>query len=304
MANSPRSHHVNRRRFLKQAAMGIGVASTGLMTVDRAFADTAPEDGFSFGLVTDVHFADVATAGSRHYRDSLDKLGRAVGEFNRRKLPMAVELGDFIDAGPSVEKDLQYLKTIRGVWERFSGSRHFVLGNHCVTALTKEQFLANCGTTVRRSYYSFDTGPFHFVVLDGNFRRDGVSYKPGNFSWTDTAIPPAQLGWLAEDLKAAGERKTIAFIHQNLDREKESVGVKNGPEVRAVLEKPGNVLAVFQGHHHAGGYHKIGGIHYYTLKAMVEGPGAENNAFAVVTIDATGGITVDGFGREADRRLE
>jgi len=54
--------------------------------------------------------------------------------------------------------------------------------------------------------------------------------------------------------------------------------------VRKVLEDSGKVVAVFQGHHHAGSYNLINGIHYYTLAAMCEGPYPENNAYAIVEV--------------------
>ena len=42
-----------------------------------------------------------------------------------------------------------------------------------------------------------------------------------------------------------------------------------------ILHASGKVLAVFQGHHHSGSYSNIAGIHYYTLKALVEGSGPD-----------------------------
>ena len=76
--------------------------------------------------------------------------------------------------------------------------------------------------------------------------------------------------------------------------------MKNAQQVRSILEKSGNVLAVFQGHLHSGGYRRIGGIDYYTLRAMVEQPTAKNNAYAVITLDRSDRITVKGFGRQGD----
>jgi alkaline phosphatase len=174
------------------------------------------------------------------------------------------------------------------------------LGNHCLNAFTKKEFLASCGSKSKRSYYSFDCGDYHFVVLDANFKQDGTPYANGNFSWTDTWIPEPEQEWLKSDLAAAGDKKTIAFLHQNLHDEKNAHGVKNAPDVRRILEEAGNVVAVFQGHDHSGGYVKIGGIRYCTLKAMVEGPASENNSYAVVALDGAGGVRLEGFGRQKD----
>jgi predicted phosphodiesterase len=292
---------VARRQFLKTLARGIGVAGAGLLAPTGAGAALEPgSESFSFGLVSDVHYADAPPRGSRHYRDSLAKLQEAVRTFNQRKVAFVVELGDFVDAGPSKTEELQHLRRIDEVYQGLRARRHYVLGNHCLNAFTKDEFLAASGAPVKKSFYSFDCARFHFVLLDANFRQDGTPYGAGNFAWTDTSIPRPQQQWLAEDLKRASGTKTFLFLHQNLHDEKDPHGVKNAPEVRAVLEAAGNVAAVFQGHMHSGGYVKINGIHYCTLKAMVEGPTLDNNAYAVVTLDASDRLTLEGFGRQGD----
>ena len=132
------SKTLSRRRFLNAVAGGIGIGAAGLSAASRLLA--APEHGagvFSFGLVTDVHYADAPARGSRHYRDSLAKLQEAVRTFNQRKVSFVVELGDLIDAGPSKQKELEHLRTIDEVYQGFRGQRHYVLGNHCLNELTK-----------------------------------------------------------------------------------------------------------------------------------------------------------------------
>ena len=296
--------NLTRRRFLKTAGAGLGLSAAGLLASSEglAAADESAEP-LTFGLVTDVHYADAPTRGSRHYRDSLAKLDQAVGAFNRRKVSFVVELGDFIDAGPSQAEEIQHLRRIDEVYQGLRGPRHYVLGNHCVSKLTKDEFLAHSGARVKRSFYSFDFGPFHFAVLDANFRRDGTPYAAGNFSWTDAWIHPPQQKWLADDLERAGTKKTFLFLHQNLQDETDPHGVKNAPQVRRILEDAGNVVAVFQGHMHSGGYAQIGGVHYCTLKAMVEGPTLENNAYAIVTVQKSGQPTLEGFGRQEGMKL-
>ena len=139
-----------------------------------------------------------------------------------------------------------------------------------------------------------------FGHLDIRFKQDGSPYADGNFSWLDTWIPEPEQQWLKSDLAAASNKKTIAFVHQNLHDEKNAHGVKNAPAIRRILEDAGNVLAVFQGHDHSGGYTKIGGIHYCTLKAMVERRTLDNNSYAVVALDAAGRMKLEGFGRQQD----
>lgn len=286
---------------MRLAATSVGA---GLM------ADRLPEGCLSagepvtgplrFGIITDVHYADADTKGSRYYRDSLAKLRQAVETFNRLDLAFVVELGDFIDAGASKEDELDYLRTADKVYQTFKGNRHYVLGNHCVGALTKQEFLTGCGAKNTQSYYSFDSAGYHFIVLDANFKQDGTPYSAGNFTWTDTGIPETEQEWLRQDLAAAGEKPSIVFVHQNLDDEKDAHGVKNAPEIRRILERSGKVAAVFQGHKHTGGYVRIGGIPYCTLKAMVERPTLENNSYAVAIADGASRLKLEGFGRQED----
>ncbi len=295
--NAPsESRSVDRRRFLRTSAGSI--ATVGLWLAGSDSPAGTDQEPITFGLVTDVHYADIRPAGTRHYRDSLAKLRQAIETFNRRQLPLAIELGDFVDAGPSKEDDLQYLAAAEKIYAEFQGDRHYVLGNHCVTRLSKAEFLAQCKSDQAEPHYSFDRGGYHFVVLDANFKEDGSPYLAGNFDWIDTWIPKPQQEWLAEDLGRAADKKVFVFIHQNLDKEHDPHGVKNAPEVRQILENSGNVAAVFQGHMHTGDHQKIGGIHYVTLRAMVEKPTLQNNAYAIVSVDGHGRITLEGLGKQ------
>ena len=295
---------LHRRRFLKTTAAGLGLGMAGVHAASgKAEAEDDAGKKLIIGLITDVHYADANTRGNRHYRDSLGKLEQAIDDLNRLGASLILELGDFVDAGPSKDREIKFLQEIDRVYRRFNGPRYYVLGNHCLHAFTKTEFLTHCGTEVKKSFHSFDHGGHHFIVLDANFKKDGKTYAAGNFSWTDTWIPDAEQKWLANDLKQAGDRKTFVFLHQNLHDKKDPHGVKNAPQIRRILESAGNVTAVFQGHMHTGGYVKIGGIHYCTLAAMVEGAGLDSNAYAVAQVDDAGHTRLKGFGRQKDVSL-
>ena len=86
----------------------------------------------------------------------------------------------------------------------------------------------------------------------------------------------------------------LVFAHQRLDISGNH-SVRNHADVRQQLEQSGRVLAVFQGHSHHNDHREIGGIHYCTHAAMVEGSGANNNAYSVVDIHDDGTIRIEGF---------
>jgi alkaline phosphatase len=178
---------------------------------------------------------------------------------------------------------------------------HYVFGNHCVGTLTKAEFQAHTGAAAK-SYYSFEEGGIHFIVLDGCFRSDGEPYQRKNFDWTDANIPEAELKWLQQDL-AAVKLPVIVLAHQRLDNA-DKHSLRNAAEVRAALEQSGQVLAVFQGHSHQNAYQQIAGIHYCTLVAMVDVSGLENSGYAMLDIMPDHSLRLHGFRRQATRDLQ
>lgn len=246
------------------------------------------------GLITDLHYADKPDNKDRCYRSSLPKLRQAVEHFNRVSADFAVELGDFIDEGPTLDDETGFARRIDTEFDRFRGERHYVLGNHCVWTLTKSEFLRAC--RARRPYYSFDRANFHFVVLDACYRTDEQPYGRRNFNWTDACIPSAERDWLSDDL-ARTNNKTIVFVHHRLDAD-DHYGIIKRVLVRSILEDSGKVLAVIQGHYHPGDYRRIANIHYLTLTAMVTGSGPDNNAYALLEVYADGSLHLVGHGRQ------
>jgi len=283
-----------RRCFLKNGLLFLSAAATCPATL----LANKP-DSLRIGLLTDLHYADKPAAGSRYYRDTLIKLDDAAQEFSRSDLSFLVELGDLIDAADSVDKELSWLSTINEKFSAISDKRHYVLGNHCVDTLTKEEFLNRAGQ--EKSWYSFDQGDTHFVVLDACFRSDGQPYGRKNFTWTDTLIPPEELEWLRSDLRST-TKHVIVFAHQRLDVSNNH-GVKNNAQVRTILEDSGKVLAVFQGHSHQNDLKEIHGIHYCTLVAMVEGAGRSSSGYSILEVQSDGTLIVTGFINQKSHRL-
>jgi hypothetical protein len=293
---------ITRRTFLRIA---VGM-SLGALSCTPANLSGRSRKPVRFGVVTDCHYADAQPQGTRFYRESLGKLAECVDRMNAEKVDFLIEVGDFKDQNqPGVEdKTLGHLQTIEAAFRRFKGRRYHVLGNHDMDSISKRQFLShveNTGIEAGRSYYSFDAGGLHFVVLDANYRPDGSDYDHGNFDWTSANIPAGELDWLSRDLTACSG-PVVIFVHQRLDGEG-MVFVKNAAQVRRVLQTSKRVLAVFQGHDHDGDYRLMDGIPYYTLKAVVEGHGADNNSYAIVEAHPDRSLTVTGYHRASSMQL-
>ncbi len=259
----------------------------------------APKPMLRVGLITDVHYGEKPSVGTRYYRESLHKLREAVSRFREDRVDFAVEMGDFIDAAPDAATEQQWLQTISQEFANCSQQRHFVLGNHCVQTLTKEEFLGACGA--KAAHYSFDSKGWHIVVLDACYRGDSTPYSMGNFEWIDSDIPEAERQWLESDL-ARADGPAVVLIHQRLDVAQPH-GIRNAAQVREILERSGKVALVLQGHSHKNDLNEIKGIPYCTLAAMIEGSGAENNGYSVMELFTDGSISLRGFRNQASREF-
>lgn len=291
---------INRRVFLKSS--GAALAFAALPSYVRQGSGKV-----RFGLISDSHYADREVSGIRFYRESAEKMKACVDVMNQEKVDFMIHLGDFKDQDPepNEQRTMQYLRDFEAIYAEFEGPRYHVLGNHDMDSLSKLQFqslVENTGIEKSQTYYSFNKGDYHFVVLDACFNPDGSPYDHDNFKWYDANVPQEQLDWLEKDLKDA-KKPTIVFVHQMLeDIENGKHHIKNFAEVRDILESSGKVTAVFQGHKHEERYKLINDIHYYTIYGMVDYSGPENNSFAIVTLDGER-ITIDGYFRVSDLEI-
>ena len=260
-----------------------------------------------FGVVTDIHYADIDPNGARTYRESDDKLAECVQVMNAKGVTFLIELGDFKDQDktPDEARTLGYLQQIESVLAGFKGPRFHVIGNHDTDSLSKAQYLAaapNTDIAPNATSYTFVSGGVRMVVLDASHKSDGTDYDHGNFDWNDSNIDAPQLAWLVKTLTASAE-PTIVFVHQQLDGSG-AYYVKNAAEVREVLEKSGKVIAVLQGHRHEGGFSTINGIPYFTFKGLIEGAGPWNSAYSIVDVMPDLEVRVLGYRRAETRSFK
>jgi hypothetical protein len=289
---------IDRREFVSTTVTLLGAVPFSLLKPTKG--NFKP---IRFGIVTDIHYADRPNPDrtTRYYKESLGKLSECIDLMNQQQVDFLIELGDFKDQGasPKEKETLVFLSTIEKEFRRFKGARYHVLGNHDHDSISKEQFLdkiSNEGYIKASGYYSFDRSSFHFIVLDANYTSEGKAYDHGKFDWTDAHIPKDQLEWLKNDLDS-NKMPAVVFIHHRLDTPPvdKIYCPDNAEVVRKILENAGNVVIAFQGHYHEGGVSRLNNIHYYTLKAVVEGSGPENNNYAIVEIDRDLKVRIKGY---------
>lgn len=207
-----------------------------------------------FGLCTDVHLPTM--------HDSEKRLTAFINRMKLVKPDFILEMGDF----GTPEKQYAYLFDI---WNSFPGDKYHVIGNHEMDGgYSLAQALENLKMT--SPYYSFDKNGFHFVILNGNDKKNAEAKGYKQF------IGPEQVDWLKKDL-AGSKHPVVVFSHQGLHfyhGPDENYGVENYQEIQKIFEDhnaknpAGKVIASFNGHTHTDNCENINGIYYITITSM------------------------------------
>lgn len=322
---------IARRDILKMGAAFTACAAAGVLTGASSAEAKEEKRILRAGIITDMHKTSKADSSTRIYSAATDKMKVFLEAMKKEKPAFVIELGDFVDTLAPGTDPAANLRDMETLFTSFSGPAYHVLGNHDFDNLRREEFLAgvtNTGIEKGKTYYSYDAGDVHCIVLDadytpGKFRPYDMNTPEDTFwTWVDTIIPPQEMDWLKEDLKKT-DKPVLVFSHQTLDRvDEQDHNIKNASAVRALLEESGKVLAVISGHDHQGGYSNIKGIHYVVLNGNVgvndtrtwEATSAEkghglhsDNQFCVLDVTRKGKnytLTFDGYGRQPSYRLE
>jgi 3',5'-cyclic-AMP phosphodiesterase len=250
---------LDRRNFLKTAAVaGAAAALAGTSTLDLA-ADTSAPGAFDFALFTDTHIEPELDA-PHGCEMCFEKVAGLRPEF-------AIMGGDHVyDANAVDEKRAGLVFDLyKKAESRLKMPLYHVIGNHDTFGTAekggiamddprfgKKMFEGRVGPT----HYSFDHKGYHFVMLDS------IQLTPDHM-W-EARIDDAQMKWLEEDLKKAGPKMPVvaathvplvtafpAYAGERYDpaQKYNTLTVANATEVLRAFEGH-NVIAVLQGHLH------------------------------------------------------
>ncbi|ONK77169.1 uncharacterized protein A4U43_C02F3810 [Asparagus officinalis] len=130
---------------------------------------------FSFGVITDVQYADIPDGHSflgvpRFYRHSIQVLQRAAVKWNSLKtLKFSINFGDIIDGFCPKDKSLTAVNNVLDEFDKFNGPVYHMIGNHCLYNLPRDKLipLLKIPSPYGCAYYDFSPSPeYRFVVLD------------------------------------------------------------------------------------------------------------------------------------------
>ena len=297
---------MKRGKLLLTLLLGVAfVASLALIAV----GDDTNTRVVRLGIFADLHAHDTDSPVEGKVMTTYpQRLEACVDAMNAWPADLVIQLGDFVNGNYVMGTPMGNPARIVGIldqadalYAKLDAPRYYVLGNHDVYDLSKEEFLAHTAATA--TFTSFDAGAYHFVILDAQYDKNGEDL--GHAFWVVQGnIPQPEIDWLASDL-AATDKPTIVCVHQRLEVDKDLLSgggpeVLHNMEVQKVMEDSGVVIAVFEGHDHENDHTVINGIHYVEFDQLAD----EDNStpsWALVTLDPQARtITIVGAGDQAD----
>ncbi|KAI7754813.1 hypothetical protein M8C21_018812, partial [Ambrosia artemisiifolia] len=102
---------------------------------------------FSFGVITDVQYADIPDGRSflgvpRYYRNSILVLQKAIKSWNNHQnLRFSLNLGDIVDGFCPKDQSLEAVKKVVTEFDKFDGPVYHMIGNHCLYNLPRSKLL-------------------------------------------------------------------------------------------------------------------------------------------------------------------
>jgi len=264
---------------------------------------------FSFGAIADCQYCD-CDGTRRQYRLSPEKLMKCVEDLNTMELTHVMHLGDFID------KDWESFDVVLPIMGDLKAPVRHVLGNHDFSVADEFKNRVPKRLGLRKRYYDFAIGKWRFLVLDTNdvslyaypagsrkAKESEAIYESlgGTLPKYNGGIGKKQLAWIARKLKAAQTKGESVILHSHHPVYPfESHVAWNAEEIVALIEEYDCVAAYINGHNHAGAYGFKKGVHYLTLKGMVD---TEETAYSVISVYPDL-LKVKGTGRQDDYVLE
>lgn len=228
----------------------------------------APERPVNNGSIIDRKLTDYA----------LPLLDKLVVKINKEIKPDVVfNLGDLVEDFNDKEQDLVNLKFI---WKKLKDIKcpfYSLAGNHDLRSMDNREEVENI-MGYKHSTFSVNINGYHFVLL-------GLDVKPelgrafGGIFKTQF-LSNEDLKWLKEDLKdnhlpvivlshfgiAEDDMKGNWWFEENPDH----ALLGNRKELKQILCKDKNLIAVFSGHQHWTKFHIENDINYYVIGSMTE----------------------------------
>ncbi len=275
---------------------------------------TENNNDFSVGIIADCQYCECDAERNNYYKKAPQRLKEAVNELNKHELAFTVHLGDFIN------QDITSFDSLVPTWNKLISNSYHVLGNHDFDVADSLKPIVLEKLNLKKRYYSIDKNNWKFLFLDGTDLSyygtfDSLKQQETQNYFNEIAndsLPYAkvyngglsqeQFEWIENELEIAKKNNQYVGLYCHFPLLPINNGnLWNTKELYALIEKNKHVKIFMNGHKHKGDYVFKNGVHYLTLKGMVQTK--DSTAFVIADFYKDK-IKIKGYGRELNRVLK
>ncbi len=231
-------------------------------------------DEIRIGFITDLHVrSDADEIGNRYFKQRFtDRINYFVEKMNDDFVPNFILVdGDLIEGtNVSPDKGFVELSLIKQLFDQTILSKYWVIGNHDLRSVNKEQFKK--ALDIDYTSKAFEVGNYKIIILDSNFDENDEDIVPGEY-YTRGHLSQYQINFLENESKNT-DKRVLVFVHHPILWDMNGLSNNKFPDntlkVREIFSE-NSVLGVFSGHIEDLFFGKMDGVNYFVS------PGIEKN---------------------------
>lgn len=219
------------------------------------------ETTLRFGAIGDFEYGTRKKVGNKLVGMAPAELEKVVDAYNAEWHPsFVVELGDMVESsGMRQAKTLDQFRYIDSVFQKLEARTEYVLGNHDLRSLSKEEVRNVLG--LEDNHRFFDQGAWRFVIMDTNFDKLKDGAPRGPHQYISGFVPESEFVWLEHALDT--DRPIILISHHPLYAGGKFID--NPEEVLDFLARYPNIVLAISGHDPSFRFSEKNGISHITV---------------------------------------
>lgn len=239
------------------------------------------KDKLKLVIFSDIHYLDKDY--KEEYNRKLTNLAiplieKITDEINNKIKPdICICLGDLIEDSNNHDQDIKNFKFIWNKLQNINVPFYSIPGNHDLKTMNSREEIENI-MVYSNSTFSININNYHLIFLGLDVKND-LGNESGGIVRTQF-ISSEDIEWLKEDLKK-NNLPCLIFNHFGI-AEDDMVGnwwfekypecalLKNRKELKNILNKNKNIIAVFSGHQHWTKEIIENNIKYYVVGSLTE----------------------------------
>ena len=254
------------------------------------------------GIITDTHVHPNRIDRTNKSKDAprylnekyTQPLNRFVSQMQQFRPEFIVHLGDVIEGTDDEDfVGMMGLQLVKEELDKAGVPIYWVIGNHDLRSVTKEQFKKVYTLDSLDQVIDFDD--YRFIVLDANYNSENLPRTPEANRYIPGKLPPQTLEWFKKQLET--DKRVFVFVHQGTfldgsqgDEGRTKQSIANSEELRDIL-KEYRVDAIFNGHMEARRYEEGRFTRYYSLTGTKKSETYPHSYYELVITDGVPDVT-------------